>query len=408
MDMFRPIRRDWRARLAWATWLLSIGLSSTGLLLLALSYRTPVIMDWGFRGMYAILTVPYATVGAAVASRRPNHRIGWLFCAVGLVAGLLTFLSEYAVVALLAWPGTLPGGLIAAWVGSWLWLPMVGLAGTFLLLLFPTGRLLSPRWRLVAWASVGSLVLVWIQFALTPGRMWNFSFANNPFGVEAVAGVLEPVSTVIVLLSIVTDLLPAASVIVRFHVSRGDERQQLKWFTYAAVLVGLFGSLSIVSVAVPLAIAAQVGIPLAVGIALFKYRLYDIDLIVRRTLAYGVLSAALVLVYFGSVVLFQSLFGKLIAEGNMLAVTASTLAIAALFHPLRRRIQAFIDRTFYRRKYDATRVLVAFSTTLREDVELDRLSDTLLMVIEETMQPTRASLWLRGANSKQGLGDETD
>jgi hypothetical protein len=377
-------------------WGLSLVLSICGLLLLALTHKTPVPPSWGFRGYPAILSIAYGTVGAIVASHRPDNRVGWLFCAAGLLAGVQAFVTEYATLALLARPGLLPAGLTAAWIGSWIWVPLISLITTFLLLLFPTGQLPSPRWRPVAWLSLAWIVSGFLQFALTPGPMWNFSYATNPMAIEGAASILGWVGNVGTLIAVGSAILSVSALIARFRRSRGDERQQMKWFVYAGSLL-ILGLPSIASVAIPLAIATQVGIPIAAGVAILKYRLYDIDFIIRRTLAYGVLSAALVLVYFGGVVLIQAFFGRYIAADNPLAVTASTLAIAALFHPLRRRIQGFIDRRFYRRKYDAERVLRAFSATLRESAyaDPDRLSAALLAVIEETMQPAHVSSWMR-------------
>ena len=266
-------------RLAWATWALSLVLTALGLWLLALSYSTPVPLDWGFRGWPAIIAVAYSTVGAIVASRRPDNRVGWIFCAAGLITGILGFLNEYAVVALLARPGTLPAGRIAAWVASWIWVPFVGLISTFLLLLFPTGRLPSPRWRPVAWLGAAEIALLSLHFALMPGPMWNFSFATNPIGIEGARGVLMLVGDVAVLLAIGSGMLSATAAIVRFRRSRGEERQQLKWFAYAGALVMACTPLGIASVADPLVTATHAGIPIAAGIAILRYRLYDIDII---------------------------------------------------------------------------------------------------------------------------------
>ena len=383
------------ARWPWLLWLLSIALVTASLVLLVLTWPTPVPQDWGFRGSGAVWAIPYATVGALIASRRPGHRIGWLLCAGGLLAALWTFASEYAIVALLARPGALPGGTLAAWIGSWLWVPFLALINAFLVLQFPTGRLLSPRWRVIAWLSVAWVVLLWLRFAFRSGPLWNYAYVDNPFGVPSLAGVLDLLGDLSTALGLGATAFAAISVSLRFRRSRGDERQQLKWFVYAATLVILLQPLSIASLATPLVIATQIALPVAVGIAILKYRLYDIDLLIRRSLAYALLSATLVLVYLGSVLVFQSIFDAFIADGNTLAVTVSTLAIAAVFHPLRRRIQALIDRTFYRRKYDAARVLATFGVALREDVQLDRLANALLDVIDETMQPRSVTLWLR-------------
>jgi hypothetical protein len=385
--------RSRRAWLALAAWVVTLALTALGLFLLALSYGTPVPPAWGFRGYPAILAVAYSTVGAIVTSRHPDNRVGWLFCATGLLSGVQVFVTEYATVALLALPGILPAGLAAAWIGSWIWVPLISLITTFLLLLFPTGQLPSPRWRPVAWLSIAWIALGSLQFALMPGRMWNFSFATNPVAIEGAADGLRLMGDIATLFAVISGILSASALIARFRRSRGDERQQLKWFAYSGALL-ILGLPSINSVAVPLAIATQAGIPIAAGIAILKYRLYNIDIIIRRTLIYGALTAALVLSYFGTVVLLEGLFRGLMGQGNAPAITVSTLTIAALFNPLRRGIQNAVDRRFYRRKYDAVRVLSNFGASLRDEVDRDRLAAALLQVVEETMQPAHMSLWL--------------
>ena len=381
--------------LAWTAWSVTLVFTALGLGLLALSYQTSVPAAWGFRGYGAVWAVPYATVGALIATRRPEHRIGWLFCGAGLLAGVWTFAGEYAIVALLARPGALPGGILAAWLGSGLWVPFLGLINAFLVLLFPTGRLLSPRWRPIAWLSVAWVALLWFQFAFLPGPLWNFSFAGNPFGVPSLAGIRQQVNILVIVLGLGVTAFAAISVILRFRRSRGDERQQLKWFVYAATLVILLQPVSIASVATPLVIATQVGLPVAVGVAILKYRLYDIDLIIRRTLTYGVLSATLAVIYLVSVGLLQGLVVRWVSASSPVTVIASTLAVAVLFTPLRRRIQDYFDRRFYRRKYDAARTLAGFSSRMRDETDLEQLSAQLLDVVDETLQPASAALWLR-------------
>jgi hypothetical protein len=395
-----------RLSLVWVAWAITMVFTALGLGLLALSYQTRVPQAWGFRGFAAIWAVPYATVGALIASRRPGHRIGLLFSGAGLLAGLLNFASEYAIVALLARPGVLPGGALAAWFGSWLWVPFLALINAFLVLLFPTGHLLSPRWRLVAWLSVAWVVLLWLQFAFMPGPLWNFSFADNPFAIPSLAGVLHQARNLAIALGIVTTALAAISVLLRLRRSHGDERQQLKWFVYAASLVIMLQPVSIASLATPLIIATQIGLPVAVGIAILKYRLYDIDLVIRRTLIYSVLSVILAVIYFVSVGLLQVLVVRWVSEASQVAVIASTLAVAVLFTPLRRRIQGFIDQRYYRRKYNAARTLADFAARVRDETDLEKLSEQLLAVVDETLQPASVALWLRDVR-RQGQDGST-
>jgi hypothetical protein len=349
----------------------------------------------------SVVILAFSTVGALVASRRPENPIGWLFCCGAFVWGLGELGLEYGVYALVTAPGSLLAGVWVAWFGAW----ARGMGGffmvLFLLLLFPTGRLPTRRWRVVVWVAMGYVALFTVVSWLSPvSQDFRLSSVRNPLGLD-----LEIVNLLggILYLSLPLLLLACgAAVIVRFRRSRGDERQQIKWFAYAvAVMVFLFtlgqslGLTQVVGVA-PLVFAIPLtGLPVAAGIAILKYRLYDIDLLINRTLVYGTLTATLVALYFGGIVVLQSTFVSLTGERSTLAVVASTLLIAAMFNPLRHRIQRFIDRRFYRRKYDAAKTLATFNSRLREETDLDSLSGDVLAVVRETMQPEHASLWLR-------------
>ncbi len=351
--------------------------------------------------LISLLILAFSTVGALVASRRRENPIGWLFCSGALVWILGELALEYGVYALITDPGAFSTGAWAAWLGTWArgigWFLIV----TFLLLLFPDGRLPSPRWRPVLWGAVGYIAFFTLVIWLSPvSGDFRLEFVRNPLGLE-----IEIMNLLVELLYLTIPLLVVAggmAVIVRFRRSRGDERQQLKWFAYAvAVMIIVFVlwfSLELTGL-VPLSALAftvpLLGLPIATGIAILKYRLYDIDVIVNRTLVYGTLTATLAATYFGGVVLLQGAFRALTGQESQLAIVASTLLIAALFVPLRRRVQTFIDRRFYRRKYDAARTLQDFSARLRDEVELDRLADDLVAVVRETLQPQHASLWLR-------------
>jgi hypothetical protein len=287
------------------------------------------------------------------------------------------------------------------WFGEWARGFGWSLIVTFLLLLFPTGRLPSPRWRPILWGVVGYIafftLVVWLSPASSDTRL---AFVRNPLGLEL--GIMNLFKGVLYLTLPLPLVMSGTAAIVRFRRSRGDERQQLKWFAYAAgVMVILFAiwlsaetagllPISTLPFSVPL-----IGLPIAAGIAILKYRLYDIDVVINLTLVYGSLTASLVAVYVGSVAFLQGTFRALTGGESQLAVVASTLAIAALFNPSRRRIQAFIDRRFYRKKYDAAKTLETFSAKLRDEVDLDQLTDGLVTVIRETLQPEHASLWLR-------------
>jgi hypothetical protein len=372
--------------LAWSLCVLCVVLAVASLILALLNGGTlgEIFLAWDGPSTAALPTetVSFSVVGALIASHRPENPIGWIFLAEGFCYGLLSVADEYAIYALLTNPGALPLGAEASWLGQWIWAPGLGLSLVFLPLLFPDGHPPSRRWRPVAWLgglSIG-LTVVSSMIVLWPER-----------GPALVTGDESPSHIVHVLVDFiavpmlfVAGLSAVISLLVRFRRARGDERQQMKWFASAAVLslvwIIVFGQYSprvlpeaIVALSFLLVIPS---IPLATGIAILRYRLYDIDRIINRTLVYGSLTAALVALYFVGIVVLQRLFVALTGEKSTLAVVASTLVIAALFTPLRRRMQSFIDRRFYRRKYDARKTLEAFSAQLRDETDLNALSDT--------------------------------
>jgi PAS domain S-box-containing protein len=390
----------------------SLTLTVLGLFLLVVS-RSPVgvpvyagapVYDYWLET--TVIAISFSTVGAIITPRLPpQNPIGWIFCSIGVIAGVRLFVSEYAIVTLLAEPSSvpamLPGGEIMAWISSWLWVSFIGLF-VFLALLFPDGRLPSSRWRPFGWLVGVVLVTGTVAVAIWPETAAGFDLVNHPLGIEVATDTVNPVETILYALG----LIAAASLLVRLRRSVGVKRQQVKWFAYAVAVLATSAILAYVVsesvrvvwlewVSFMLVIASVVGLPVAVGITILRYRLYNIDLLLNRTLVYGALTAVLAAVYFGSIVLFQELFRAFTGQESQLAVVVSTLAIAALFTPLRLRIQSFIDRRFYRRKYDARKTLEAFSAKLRTETDLDALSSELIEVIKETMQPTRVSLWLK-------------
>ena len=386
--------------LAWTTWALSLALTllSLSFLILNLSYpNVPVYLYWAED---TLLAVGYSTVGAVAASHRPENPVGWVLCSIGLSWGVAHFSSEYATYALLAAPGTLVGAEAAAWLYSWVWVPALGVI-VFLPLLFPSGQLPSARWRPFAWFSVLLAAAGTIMAAFSPGPGVGLSI-RNPLGIESLPDLNEQLQALMFALIFVA----AASLVWRMRYAGGVERQQIKWVAYAGALAGgaslpTYTVLEAVNLRwlqmvghVP-ALVGIVGVPTAVGIAITRYRLYEIDILINRTLVYGLLTATLVALYFGVILVLQRLFVVLTGEKSTLAVVASTLLIAALFTPFRRRIQRVVDRRFYRRKYDARKTLEAFSAHLRNDTDLEALSDELVGVVRETMQPAHVSLWLR-------------
>jgi hypothetical protein len=347
----------------------------------------------------------FTVMGSLIIARRPGHLIGWLFSAIGLSATLAVLAEEYAKYALVTSPGSLPFGLAAAWASSWLWAPSVVLPTSLLLLVFPDGQLPSRRWRPVAWTATGILATVMVANALVPGQLNSLPHLTNPLGIDPLASVLNRVLAVTGPLYLMVTASCVVAVAVRFRRSRGDERQQLKWFAYAAGL--LLGFLLLNQLASdPNNLFFGIGLtlfPLATGIAVLRYRLYDIDRLISRTLVYGLLTVLLGAVYVVGVFGLGRLLNPVTGE-SALAVAASTLAVAALFQPARRRVQAVVDRRFNRRRYDAARTVEAFSLRLRDQVELDMLSAELLTVVDQTMQPTAVSLWL-SPSAQSGAGD---
>jgi hypothetical protein len=396
------------AWLAWSLCMLDVALAVASLILGLLNERTlaEIFTSWSAGpaiGALATETVSFSVVGALIASHRPENPIGWIFLADGFCYGLVIAGDEYAVYALLTNPGALPLGAEASWLGQWVWAPGLGLSLVFLPLLFPDGHPPSPRWRPVGWLgglSIG-LAVVSSTIGLWPER--GPALVTGDESPSLVVHVL--VDFIAVPMLFVAGLGAVISLFVRFRRAREDERQQIKWFAAAAALslvwIIVFGQASLRGLpGVIVALSALLvipSIPIATGIAILRYRLYDIDLIINRTLVYGSLSAALALVYFGGVATTQAIFRALTGQEQQpqLSVVVSTLAIAALFMPLRRRIQSFIDRRFYRRKYDARKTLEAFSAKLRDETDLDALSADLVAVVRETMQPAHVSLWLR-------------
>jgi hypothetical protein len=399
------------AWLAWSLWGLSLTLTAVALLLLALNVSSPpthIFATWLDNTLNAVF---FSTVGAIVASRRPENPVGWLLCLYGLAQGIYHFSAQYAIYALLAQPDSLPAGEAFAWVYSWLLPIIIGLS-VFLILLFPTGRLPSRRWRWVTWPTVAFILVVAVSDAFSPGPVGGLGPIRNPLGIEGFSNLVYN-SILFNVVPLVLLVAAASSVFVRSRRTIGVERQQIKWFAYAAAatVIGLVLAYGIPGMMdVPLwferigyaiLLVLIPAIPISIGIAILRYRLYDIDILINRTLVYGTLTATLVGVYFGGIVVLQRVFVLLTGQRYTLAVVASTLAIAALFNPLRRRIQSFVDRRFYRRKYDARKTLETFSAKLRDETDLQTLNNELVGVVRETLQPAHVSLWLRPDSGPQ-------
>ena len=401
----RPRTSTW---IAWSIGTLWVVLLAPTLLLFTLNLFNPEVEVYGIWVQGTFGGVIYPAIGLFLASRRPEHPIGWLFCAVGLGLGLDHFCGEYAIYALLAHPGSLPAGQAAAWVSSWVWVLSAALI-CFLVLLFPDGRLPSGRWRPFAWlVGVAAIVGVAVEASL-PVPVCEVCPIENSFGIEGLESVADLINALVLVFWVgVLGGLAMVSLFLRFRRASGVEHQQIKWLVFTLSVLYIGATFAYIVYRAPgawwawlvgqsLLAVGFVGVPIAMGVAIMRYRLYDIDILINRTLVYGSLTLLLAAMYIGGVTLTEAIFRALTGqeEQPQLAIVVSTLVIAALFTPLRRRIQSFIDRRFYRSKYDARKTLEAFSAQLRDETDLNALSDDLVGVVRETMQPAHVSLWLR-------------
>ncbi len=393
-----------RRRDAWAAWALVV---ACGLLVLA------AVVDTVVRGrtvsglLVGVTSAAFAVTGALVVSRRRERVIGWLLLAIAASAAVTTAAEVYVEVA------GRPGREWVGWVAAWMWMVWTALVGIFLPLLFPTGRPPSRRWRPLLWFAGGGLVLQVVANALHPGRLESISTPiDNPVGLGGPAGeavgVALDVATIVWAASV---LAAVVSFVVRFRRARGTERLQLTWVAYASVAAVLGVVLLVAGEWVPAPLGGeQVGgvgylliafglwfaMPAAVAVAVLRHRLFDIDVVVNRTLVYGSLSVTLLAAYVGSVLVLQVLLDP-ITGGSDLAVAVSTLVVAGLFRPLRSRVQRLVDRRFYRRRYDGQRTVRAFAVRLRSELDLAAVGEDLRAVVADTVQPTHVRLWLRGA-----------
>jgi hypothetical protein len=398
----QPERPSWSVRsaglVAWIACALVTALVIAAVVLFVHNHSAgSAFGDFGLA--HALIALTYAVVGALVVTRRPRNRIGWLLCFIAVPSALGCLADQYARYSLITRPESLPAAAWVAWVGTWIWL-FSFLTVPFLLLLFPEGRLLSPRWRWAVWWSGAALTAV-IGLVMLAPRNTVSEFATsglvsklpvtNPLFRDRFAQLIATYRLAPYLLSAASYLPALTGLLLRFQRSRGTERQQLKWFMFG-------GTLTMLGLLAPSAVflaVTGIGIPIGAGIAILKHHLYDIDRLINRTLVYGILTALLGAVYAVAVLVLGQLFGGIGGEPPSWAVAGATLAVAALFQPARRRIQDVVDQRFNRRRYDGAKSIEAFSGRLREQVDLDTLSAELLAVVDQTVQPTRASVWLR-------------
>jgi hypothetical protein len=384
--------------LAWALWALVVLGLAAGFWLEVLLRRAGRSDPLDTAVAPTVATVSAATVGAVLAGRRPRHPVGWLLLGCGLSLSAAGVAGEYAPYGLQVRPGALPA---ADWLA--MYYPATALLALVLLglvlLLTPTGSPPSPGWRWWAWLMAGALAVLLLAMLLAPRPPEErYRAVDNPFDLRPFDGALLLANRALLAVTVLGVLIGAGSLVVRFRRARGIERQQLRWVVLAAALtgVGMLASVVLVAAGNESLVGWVSGIcvvllPLAVGAAVLRYRLFDLDRIISRTLAYGLLTVLLGLGYTGVVLGL----GRLLPQGSSLVVAAATLAVAAVFQPARRRIQAAVDRRFNRRRHDAARTIAAFNDRLRDEVDLEALTGELLAVVEQTMQPTQTSLWLR-------------
>lgn len=401
--------------LVWAAFALCVALSAFDLTFGWLSRDVPSSTSWsgGFVAnlIFILALLVFPAVGLLICLRRPGNGIGWLLLAIGLCWGIGNT-SAYSDYAIKLHHPSAPAADVVASLGSAFWLPAIGLTATFLFLLFPDGRLPGPRWRWAGRASAFGILAGLAVLLMTPGRLTGTGYPNteNPFGVGAFGGIADDAHIVILIVPAAM-VACAASLVVRFRRSHGVERLQLKWLTAAGLVVALgYAIVEPLSAAInPMstdpptwltvlqegALILFVLIPLAIGVAVLRHRLYDIDVIIRKTLLYTTLLATLAVVYLGGIAVVEAVLRSVSGQSGALAVSLSTLAVAAAFQPLRRRIQHGIDRRFYRSRYDAERAMASFSAQLRSRVDLEDVRDDVLVTVTAAVQPAHASIWFR-------------
>lgn len=409
------------------------GLGAAGLILWAYNRSVLPLSAVAF-------TVAFPVLGALIVAHQPRNRIGWIFCAIGFLGAFWLFTTQYAIYALAPGRGSLPGAAAAAWCSTWIWALPAWLNGTLCLLLFPDGRLPSRRWRPIPWLAVTGLCLFVGALSVTPweGRaniavplqvdvtatgmlavvrpLFSLAIAatpsqlqgelsypiDNPLGLHGAESALATVTAVGAVLILTSFVANVAAPVLRFRHARGVQRQQLKWVAYAITLVALIHL--VISWFTGFAAVGQAAnvwlFPIVVAFAILRYHMYDIDFVINRTLVYGLLTAILGLVYAAAVLVLGQVFGGVGGDPPSWAVASVTLGVAAVFQPARRHIQEAVDRYFNRRKYDAAKTIDVFSTRLHQHIDLDTLTAELLAVVNQTVEPTRASLWLRSPEDR--------
>ena len=381
----------------------------SSIVLVALSWSVVLPDSWGFRAFAILPATTFGGVGALLASRRPQNRLGWLLLACGAVGAIQLLSGEYAIYGVVGRATPLPGAVLAGWLTGWIWLLGVTLIVTYSLLLFPNGSFVSPRWRVVGWLAAVNVIVGMCGLAFGSGPVEGARFIENPFPLLGeLGGALFNVSFFGLVLLVAAS---AGSLVVRYRRASGVERQQLKWLVLEAVLIAIATCvISFAQVFAPDFKPAQVlflGVlclmPVAIGLAVLRYRLYDIDVLINRTIVYAVTTTAIGTAFFAGIVVLQAALRPL-TGGSEIAVAASTLVCFALFQPIRRRTQATVDRRFYRARYDASRTLDLFISRLAGEVDLDAVGADLAEAVGATVRPAHMSLWLRARNDSRTAG----
>jgi hypothetical protein len=390
----------------------TLALFATGNVLGWVTHDPQTAGNWGGGGSVALLATSFALftfsiAGFLIASRQPQNPVGWILLAIGFSWAIDSALEGYALYGLKLHPGSLPAAAYADLFDQWLWVVGVGLMGTLLFQLFPDGRALTPRWRVLAYVSIAALAVTVLSDLLAPVKLADsvVPATQNPLGIEAIGGLTAAGQNALVVLLLCVPL-SAVSLLVRYHRSRGETRQQLKWLVSAtaAIVVFYVAVLTISGAPSPplwlmilqdAAIVSFCLIPISIGVAVLRYRLYEIDVIVRRTVVYSLLLASLAAMYLGGVAVLGWIGRDLTGQGGTLGVTLSTLLVAITFQPLRARIQSAVNRRFYRQRYDAETAIAAFSSTLRSEIDLSTLQRELLAVVDQTVHPVQVALWIR-------------
>jgi hypothetical protein len=384
----------------WSAWLLraaTLVVAAVGLALLVWDWSTPVPSgSFGVRGFSGLWAAGFGGVGALLTRRRPGHPVGWIFAAAGMLAAVDFASFEYALATVVG-HRDLPAGEYAGWLQLWIWVPFVALITVYLPLLFPDGRLPGPRWRPVSWAAAGCGVIAATGLAITPGVVVNLRALRNPFGVHPAA---VPDTAIAVGLAglLGCAVLAVWSLLVRARRGTSAERQQIKWLAYAGCLVAAtlvpstilsLSAGTAARIAEGALMIAIVAIPAAVAAAVLKYRLYDIDRVISRTLAYAIVTGLLAGIYAGLVLLAT----QVLRFSSPVVIAAATLAAAALFNPVRRRVQRRVDRRFNRARYDAEATVAAFAARLKDATDLDAIRNDLASVVQAALEPAHISVW---------------